>query len=156
MLEEKVLKTIKKYNLIENGDKIVVGVSGGPDSICLLNVLYELNKNRDINLNFEIIVAHVNHMIRQEASSDEEFVRKYCEDKGILFLSKRIDIVNIAKIKKIGTEEAGREERYNFFKEILKRYNANKIATAHTKCDNAETVLMNIIRGTGTARTKRN
>lgn len=156
MLEEKVLNTIKKYNLIENGDKIVVGVSGGPDSICLLNVLYELNKNKEINLNFEIIVAHVNHMIRQEASSDEEFVRKYCEDKEILFLSKRIDIVNIAKIKKIGTEEAGREERYNFFKEILERYNGNKIATAHTKCDNAETVLMNIIRGTGTVRTKRN
>lgn len=150
MLEEKVLDTIKKYNLIQNGDRVVVGVSGGPDSICLVNILYNLKKN----LNLNIIVAHVNHMIREEAGSDEEFVKKYCEEREIPFYSKKIDVKQIAKTRKQGTEEAGRTARYDFFKEILEQNKANKIATAHTKCDNVETVLMNIIRGTGMAGLK--
>lgn len=147
MLKDKVLETIKKYNLIKNGDKVVVGVSGGPDSICLVDILSEI-RNKEIK--FDIVIAHVNHMIRNEAKSDEEFVKKYAEEKQILFFSKEIDVSNLAKSKKIGTEEAGREARYEFFAEVLKQIKANKIATAHTKSDNAETVLMNIIRGTGT------
>ena len=67
MLKIKVLETIKKYNLIEKADKIVVGVSGGPDSICLINILNDIKNDKMINLNFELIVAHVNHMIREEA-----------------------------------------------------------------------------------------
>lgn len=104
MLEEKILETINTYNLIENGDKIVVGVSGGPDSICLVDILYRFKKSKVFN--FDIIVAHVNHMIREEAGSDEAFVKKYCEERGILFASKQIDIAKEAKLKKIGTEEA--------------------------------------------------
>lgn len=152
MLREEVLNTIKKYNLIENNDKIVVGVSGGPDSICLVDILYHLKKERV--LNFDIIVCHVNHMIREEADSDEEFVKKYCEDRDIAFEAKKVNINEISKAKKLGSEETGREERYKFFNEILEKYNANKIATAHTKSDNAETVLMNILRGTGTSGLK--
>jgi tRNA(Ile)-lysidine synthase len=106
-------------------------------------------------LELEIIVCHVNHMIREEAVLDEEYVRKYCREKNIIFEVKRVDIEKITKENKIGTEEAGREERYKFFREIMEKYKANKIATAHTKCDNAETVLMNIMRGTGTLRLKR-
>ncbi len=152
MLKEEVLNTIKKYNLLENNDKVVVGVSGGPDSICLVDILYNLKKEGKIN--FEIIVAHVNHMIREEADSDEEFVRKYCEARAIAFEAKKLNIEKIAKSKKLGTEEAGREERYKFFNEVLEKYDGDKIATAHTKCDNSETVLMNILRGTGTSGLK--
>lgn len=152
MLREEVLDTIKKYNLIENNDKVVVGVSGGPDSICLVDILYNLKKEGIIN--FEIIVCHVNHMIREEADLDEDFVRRYCAKRGIPFEAKKVDINEISKAKKLGTEEAGREERYKFFNEVLEKYEGDKIATAHTKCDNSETVLMNIIRGTGTSGLK--
>lgn len=148
MLKEKVLETVKKYKLIENGDKIVVGVSGGPDSICLINILNEIKNDKKIKI--ELVVCHVNHMIREEAGEDEEFVKKYCEERQIPFFAKHADITKIAKTEKIGTEEAGRKVRYNFFQEILEKTNANKIATAHTKNDNAETVLMNIIRGSST------
>ena len=117
-----------------------------------MNILNEIKNSGKIK--FEIIVAHVNHMIREEAGEDEEFVKKYCEKKQIKFFSKKVDIQKIAKKNKIGTEEAGREERYKFFLEVLKENNANKIATAHTKSDNAETVLMNILRGTGTSGLK--
>ena len=77
-MENKILEIIKKYNLIENEDKIVVGVSGGPDSITLLNILKNIKESKYIN--FEIVVCHINHMIRQEAIEDEEYVKKYCKD----------------------------------------------------------------------------
>ena len=76
-MEEIVLNTIEKYNLINNGDKIVVAVSGGPDSMCLLNVL----KNIREKFNLELFVAHINHMIREEADSETEYVKQYCEKK---------------------------------------------------------------------------
>ena len=151
-MKEKVLETIKKYNLIENGDKIVIGVSGGPDSITLLNVLLEIKKEEIYN--FEIVVCHVNHMIRKEAGEDEEYVKEFCRKYNIEFFAKRIEIEKVAKESKIGTEEAGRTERYKFFNEILQKTFSNKIATAHTANDNAETVLMNIIRGSGTTGLK--
>lgn len=152
MLKEKVLETIKKYNLIKNGEKIVVGVSGGPDSICLINILNEIRQEGKIK--FNLVVCHINHLIRKEAGEDETFVQKYCEEKQIPFFVKQIEVEKIAKTRKIGTEEAGREERYKFFMEVLEKTNANKIATAHTKNDNVETVLMNIIRGSGTSGLK--
>lgn len=151
-MKEKVLGTIKKYNLIENGDKIVIGVSGGPDSIALLNVLLEI-KNENI-INFDVVVCHINHMIREEANDDEEYVLNFCKKYNIEFYARRIEIEKIAKESKIGTEEAGRNARYEFFNEILERTSSNKIATAHTSNDNAETVLMNIIRGSGTSGLK--
>lgn len=88
-------------------------------------------------------------MIREEAKEDEEYVREYCKERNIAFEAKEINVEEIAKNNKIGTEEAGRETRYSFFKEIMEKYEGTKIATAHTKSDNAETVLMNMIRGTG-------
>ncbi len=80
-MKEKVLKTIKKYNLIERGDKIVLGVSGGPDSISMLNILKDLKNEK--KLDCELIVAHVNHQIREEANSDEEYVKNFCEKNEI-------------------------------------------------------------------------
>lgn len=151
-MKEKVLKTIKKYNLIENGDKIVIGVSGGPDSITLLNLALEIKQENLID--FDIVVCHVNHLIREEAADDEEYVRQFCKRYNIEFFAKRIDIEEVAQKEKIGTEEAGRKARYEFFNEILEKTFSNKIATAHTANDNAETVLMNIIRGSGTSGLK--
>ena len=152
MLKDEVLKTIKEYNLIENGDKIVVGVSGGPDSICLVDILNEIKNDKKIN--FELAICHINHLIREEAKKDEEFVEEYAKEKNIPFFSKEIDVASLAKEQKIGTEEAGRIARYAFFEEILQKINGTKIATAHTKNDNVETVLMNLLRGSGTAGLK--
>ena len=146
-MEQKVLNTIKQYRLIENGDRVVVGVSGGPDSISLLDILNKFQKNK--TLNFEIIVAHINHQIREEADSDEEYVKEYCENNQIKCYTKRIDVIKYANNNKMGLEEAGRKIRYDFFDEILKQENANKIAIAHNKNDKAETIIMNIIRGSG-------
>lgn len=151
-LKEKVLDTIKKYELISNGDKLVLGVSGGPDSMCMLNILKEIKENGI--LNFEITVAHMNHMIREEAKKDENYVKKYCKENEIKFYSKSIDVEKIANTNKISTEEAGRNERYKFFDEILKKTASSKIAIAHNKNDNAETVIMNIIRGSGVSGLK--
>ena len=149
-MKNKVLNTIKKYNLIQENDKIVIGVSGGPDSICLLHILNGLKEK----LNFEIVVAHINHMIRKEAEEETQYVKNFCDKLGIKCYIKRIDVIDKSNKEKIGTEEAGRKARYDFFDEVLNIVNANKIATAHNENDNAETVLMNIFRGAGTSGLK--
>lgn len=148
-MKEEVLKTIKKYNLIESGDKLVLGVSGGPDSISMLNVLREIDEDETIDLKFQIVVSHINHNIRKEAKEDEEFVKKYCDENNIKFFSKSIDVEKIANNSKIGIEEAGRKVRYEFFDEVLKKTNSNKIAIAHNKNDKVETMIMNVLRGSG-------
>ena len=150
MLEDKVLNTIKRYEQIKSGDTIVVGVSGGPDSICLLNVLKNLQNELKIN----IVVAHIHHMIRKEADSETEFVQDFCEQRDIKCFVKKADVLQIAKEKKLGTEEVGRKIRYDFFEEVKNLVGGNKIATAHNANDNAETVLMNFLRGSGSTGLK--
>lgn len=145
-MKQRVLQTIKESNLIKDGDGIVIGVSGGPDSICLLHILNELKQE----LNFRIYVAHINHMIRKEADSETEYVKEFCKKLGIECYIKRIDVVKIANNLKRGTEETGRQIRYEFFEEILEKTNSNKIATAHNNNDKVETIIMNILRGSGT------
>ncbi len=145
MLKEEVLKTIETYNLIEKNDKIVIGVSGGPDSICLLHVLYGLKER----LGIEIVVAHVNHMLRDVADLETEYVQNFCKKLGIECYVKKADILEISKTQKKGTEEVGRQVRYDFFDEVAKKTNSNKIATAHNSNDRAETVILNILRGSG-------
>ena len=144
-MKDKVIKTIKKYNLINKGDKIVLGVSGGPDSISMLDIL---NSIKD-EIGFEIYVAHINHLIREEAIDDEKYVEEYCKKNNIEFFAKRIDVLKIADAQKIGTEEAGRKARYEFFEEIYSKVEANKIAIAHNKNDKAETIIMHLLRGSG-------
>ncbi len=144
MLKEKVLETIKKNNLIEKNDKIVIGVSGGPDSMCLLDILYSLKND----LLVQIAVSHINHGIRKEADEETKYVEEYCLKREIPCFIKRAKIEKMAKDQKLGTEEMGRKVRYDFFEETAKNIGANKIATAHNLNDNAETVLMNILRGT--------
>ena len=106
-----VLETIKKYNLIKSEDRIVLGVSGGPDSICMLNILNDIKNDTNLHLNFDIIVAHINHLIRDEAVDDELFVKDFCKKIGVQFYSKSID--------------------------------------AHNKNDRVETIIMNVLRGSG-------
>ena len=146
-IEEKVLDTINKYNLIEENDKIIVAVSGGPDSMCLLNILYNFRINNIKK--YELYVAHVNHCIRKDAIEDEKYVEEYCKRREIPCYIRRIDVNKLAVDSKRGLEETGRKVRYEFFEELYKKLGANKIAIAHNNNDNAETILMNIIRGTG-------
>ena len=150
MLEEKVRKTIREYNLIEKNDSIVVGVSGGPDSMTLLSILLKLKEE----FNLKIYVAHVNHMLRENAIKDEEYVKEFCEKNNIEMFIKKANISEIAQKEKIGLEEAGRNIRYNFFEEVLKNTKSNKIAIAHNLNDKAETIIMNTLRGSGVSGLK--
>ena len=94
-MKEKVINTIKKNNLIQNGDKLVLAVSGGPDSLAMLNLLLDIKKDKKIE--FDFVVAHVNHMIRKEAIDDENFVKDFCEKNNIKFFVKRVDIPKLAE-----------------------------------------------------------
>ena len=146
-LIHKVYNTIKKYHLIETGDILVLGVSGGPDSITMLDILLKIKQAKQIS--FDFFVAHVNHMIREEAKEDEEYVKNYCIKNDIQFYTKSIDVQKIANTNKISTEEAGRNARYEFFDEVLQKTKGNKIAIAHNKNDKVETIIMNELRGCG-------
>lgn len=143
---ESVLKTIKENKMFNRGDKVIVAVSGGPDSICLLHILYVLQKKLGITL----YAAHLNHCLRgEEADADEEYVKKFCENLNIQFRSKRVNVEKIAKERNLSCESAGREIRYEFFEEFRKEIEAEKVALAHNANDQAETILMRIMRGTG-------
>ena len=146
MVFEKVLSTINKYNLIEPGDKIVVGISGGPDSVCLLHILTRLKEKLDI----DIYAAHLNHQIRGiEAQKDALYVSEICDKMGITCFLKSIDVPNYCKENSLSIEEGARKLRYEMFDEIKQKTKSNKIAIGHNLNDQAETVLMRIMRGTG-------
>jgi len=136
---------IKSSKLIEYGDKIVIGVSGGPDSICLFDALLKLKDE----LNLSLYVVHINHCIREEANIEEAYVTELCEKLKIPFFSKKVDVTNLAKEEKKTVEEMARNVRYETFNEVLRKVGANKIAVAHNANDLAETVIMNLIRGSG-------
>ena len=145
-IRKRFLKFIKEKNIVKSGDKILVGLSGGPDSVCMLNLLCSIRDEEKI----EVAAAHINHMLRgEEADKDEEYSKKLCESLGVRFFSKRIDINKYALETGKSSELAGREARYDFFDEIINKINFNKIATAHNANDQAETILMRIMRGTG-------
>ena len=144
-LFREILKVNKKYNLIEINDIIVVGFSGGPDSVFLVEMLKKL-KNF---INFNIYLVHINHLLRgEDADSDENFSFEYAKKNNLEIFIKRIPVKEIAKEVGKTLEEVGREERYKFFSEIYKKVGANKIATAHNKDDQIETFLFRLIRGT--------
>ena len=152
-LENKVLETIKKYQLIEKEDKLVIGVSGGPDSMALLHILLTLQEKEQIP-SCTLLVAHVNHMLRKEAEEETAYVEEFCRLHEIPCFVKRAKVEELAQKAKMGTEEMGRNIRYQFFEEVREKEKAQKIVTAHHANDNAETVLMNILRGSGTAGLK--
>ncbi len=129
----KVEAFLNKYNLY--GKTFILGFSGGYDSMCALDILS--------NMNVKLIAAHYNHGWRAEADTEEDRCREFCDSRGIIFCVGRAP----AELKK--TETAAREARYEFFKQVLNKYNADGIFTAHNSDDNAETVIYRIIKGTG-------
>ncbi len=145
------MKSCEQYiycnNLFERGDKIGVGCSGGSDSIALLHFL---SKNQD-KFGIEVSVIHVDHSIRENSGNDCEFVRDFAEKLGLRFHSFKIDVPKLAKEDKKSLETAAREARAKVFNALVERGVVNKIALAHHKNDQAETILMHLFRGSGLA-----
>lgn len=141
---DKIKAVIKENELIKEGERVVVGVSGGADSVCLLLVLKEIMPPKCIT------AVHINHGIRgDEAARDEDFVLQLCKRQDIRLEIRRLDVPLFARENKISEEEAGRILRYRVFEEIRLLYKADKIAVAHNLNDVAETFLMNLSRGSG-------
>ena len=136
-----VLEAIESYNMIEEGDRIVAGISGGADSVTLLLQLAEYREKVDYTLQ----VFHLNHMIRSDASQDEEFVGRLCKRLNVPYFSKQADVEKAAADLHMSVEEAGRKIRY----EAMRELKPDKIAVGHHRDDLAETVLINMCRGTG-------
>ena len=149
MMENKVLNFIKENKMIKAGETVVMGVSGGADSVCLLHMMLKHKETLDIKL----LVVHVHHGIRGEsADRDARFVEELCERHRLPFFLYKYDIPAFAKEKGMSTEEAGRYARYEAFDKCLKENGVEaigKIAVAHNKDDLAETVLLNLFRGSG-------
>lgn len=149
-IRKRVADYIKQNNMIDHGDVIVAGVSGGADSMCLLNLLLDLRDIWDI----EIVAVHVHHGIRGQAADDDmEYVKEFCKFKGIEFAGFYFDIPAIALKMRVSEEEAGRLKRYEAFNQVCEGKEAEgrkcKIAVAHNMDDNSETFLFNLFRGTG-------
>lgn len=143
---DKVLAYIEEHHMFDENEKIVAGISGGADSVCLLFVLLELRKRKNI----EIIAVHVNHMIRGEAADkDEKFTLELCKKHNVKCIVWKEDVPALAAKMKQSEEEAGRDVRRKAFATVLKQENAHKIAMAHHENDNAETFIMHLIRGAG-------
>lgn len=134
-----VKKLIEKNNLLQNGDRVIAAISGGPDSAALAHILLKIKKE----LNLSIVLAHLNHGMRgKESDQDEKFVKKLAKKWGVLIEAKKLD-------QKPKNENEARIARYAFLEAIRKKHNANKIALAHHADDQAETVLLHFLRGTG-------
>lgn len=137
---------IEKYNMLPKGSHVLCAVSGGKDSVYLLCRLLELSEE----LTIQVSCAHFDHRLRgQESDRDREFVRCFCQERGIPCYIGRGEVSAFAKEKGLGTEEAARILRYDFLEETAQLIGADRIATAHNADDNAETVLLNMLRGTG-------
>ena len=132
-----VLDFLNKNAKLDSNDYIVIGLSGGPDSMVLLYNLIEYRKQ----FKFKIVCAHVNHGLRKESDDEQVFVKKYCEENDVIFEIKKLDI------KDNFTEALGHKLRYDFFDEIVKKYSAKYLFTAHHGDDLIETILMKIVRG---------
>lgn len=145
MLNKKVWRYIKEHRLLEEGDRVLVAVSGGPDSLCLLHLLYSLSGRLKIGL----VVAHLNHGMRLEASLESDGVRDIAATWSLPFESASVNVPHFAAEQGISTEEAGRILRYRFLEETAQRYGTSKVAVGHHQDDQAETVLLNLLRGTG-------
>jgi len=145
-LIDKVDAYIEKYQMIKDGDSVVAGISGGPDSVCLFFVLLMLQEQKA----FSLTAVHINHGLRgADADADERFVVELCEKYQVPLEIFRVDLELIAGKRKQSLEEAGREVRREAFQSVLEKYGGNRIALAHHQNDNAETLLWNLARGTG-------
>jgi len=143
--EDRFKKNLIKNNLIEHNDKILLGVSGGPDSLTMLNLFYNI-KNK---FNLKLIVFHLNHSFREEADEEAAFVKIFCKKRNIQTIIEKYDVPEYVKANNLSPEEGARVIRFKFLNEIYKKENINKVSLAHNKDDLVETVLFNIFRGTG-------
>ena len=145
----KVVNFIKKHHMIENDDLIVVGVSGGADSVCLLHLLWRMSGEMPLRL----LAVHVDHGVREDSAQDAAFVEQLCSDLDIPFYLQKVDMNGYAKENGLSAEEAGRQLRYAAYNEALCKYRqkeeGGKIAVAHNANDRAETLLFHIFRGSG-------
>lgn len=145
-LIEQIITKNKKENLIEKGDKIVVGFSGGPDSVFMTEMLLKLKET----ICFDLVLVHINHLLRgDDSDGDELFCYEYAKKNNFKIFSQRIDVEGISKEKSITLEEAGREARYELYNKIMKETKSNKIALAHNKDDQIETFMFRLTRGAG-------
>jgi len=145
-LHNKVKQAIDRCRMLDIGDGVVVAVSGGPDSVALLGVLKHLSAEYSLKL----VVAHLNHGLRPgHADEEEALVHRLSERMGLICESRKRDIASLYRLRKKSVEETAREERYRFFEEIRHQYQLRKIALGHHAGDQAETVLMNLLRGSG-------
>ncbi|MCM2283488.1 MAG: tRNA lysidine(34) synthetase TilS [Desulfobacula sp.] len=141
-----VASTVREFNMLESKDSILVAVSGGPDSVALLLSLLHLKQAHDLSIG----IAHLNHRLRgEDALKDEEFVRDLAEHFSLPFFCEQEDVAAYAGRHRLSVEEAGREVRYDFFSRTANHHGYDKIALGHNKNDNAELVLMNLLRGSG-------
>lgn len=146
MLINKVKKSFKKYAMLDRGDGVVVAVSGGPDSVCLLSVLIDLAKDLELSLH----VAHLDHMFRGKESADEAlFVADLAKKSGIPATIEKIDVPAFCAQRGLSAQAGAREVRYRFLAEVAAKINATRIATGHTATDQAETFLLRLLRGAG-------
>jgi tRNA(Ile)-lysidine synthase len=145
-LEAKVIDSIQRHSLIQRKERIVVGVSGGADSVCLLHLLAKWRRRLGISLH----IAHLNHEIRgAESQADAEYVSHLADSLGIPITIDRQDVATYRTERKCSLEEAARELRYAFFVRVARKVGAHRIAIGHTRDDQVETILMHILRGTG-------
>lgn len=142
---QNVVGYIQDQHMIKPGDKIVAGVSGGADSMALLHILHRYCTENG----GEVVAAHLNHGLREEAIQDEELVKETCSHWGIACYTRRVDVADIAARTKKSWEEAGRDCRYQYFQELASQVGADRIATAHHQNDQAESVLLHLLRGSG-------
>jgi len=142
---ENVLDYIKKHNLIKSGEIIGVACSGGRDSICLLHYLNSVKHDLDC----EVVAVNIDHGIRAHSAVDTEFVMQFCKDNNIRAYKFKGEALKVAKEEKLTVEQAARKVRYGVFETVINKGLVDKIALAHHMQDQAETVLLNIIRGCG-------
>ncbi|GBE31785.1 tRNA(Ile)-lysidine synthase [bacterium BMS3Bbin05] len=143
---EKTIQTIKKYSMLSTGDRILVALSGGPDSVCLLHILNKVKSD----YNLLLYAIYVDHGLRpKETPGEVDFCRALCKSMGVQFEVKEINVNSSPLVKKSGKQGAARALRYKAIAETASELNADKIAVAHHKNDQAETILINLLRGSG-------
>ena len=146
-LAQTALTYIRKHDLLRAGDRLGIAVSGGADSVALLRLMLELRQEIGLVLS----IVHLNHQLRgAHSDGDEAFIRELAQKHGLALISERRDVRTYAAQKKVGIEAAARELRYELFERLLGIGTRDRIATAHTLDDQAETLLLKLARGAGT------
>ena len=145
-LLKKVKESINKYSMLSEGDNVIIGLSGGPDSVCLGIILHKLRVDFNLTLN----AVYVDHGLRpDEVENEKAFCKNFCNNLGIGFFTKAVDVREYAKDRKLNMQEAARELRYYAYEEVSKKAGAAKIALGHTADDQSETFFMMLLRGSG-------